>query len=50
MKLFDQYYGRPGAAQTGDGVVGVVVQTPQGAIKFNTEEEANAYRQRVGLK
>ncbi len=50
MKLFDQYYGRPGVAPTGDGVVGVVVQTPQGAIKFNTEEEANAYRQRVGLK
>lgn len=50
MKLFDQYYGRPGAEPTGDGVVGVVVQTPQGAIKFNTEEEADAYRQRVGLK
>jgi hypothetical protein len=47
MKLFDQYYGRPGAAPTGDGVV---VQTPQGAIRFNTQAEADAYRQQVGLK
>jgi hypothetical protein len=64
MRLFDQYYGKPGKAgdEKGAGPAssaasasattsgGVVVQTPQGAVSFKTQAEADAFRQKFGLK
>lgn len=60
MALFDQYYGRPKAAgapsdAAGAGAPrattgGVVVQTPQGAVRFNTQAEADAFKNKFGLR
>lgn len=57
MALFDNYYGKPvaGAANPAPGATpppqgGVVVQTPQGSVRFNTQAEADAFKKRVGLQ
>ena len=51
MKVFDEYYGKPGAQGKG-GAQGkpVVVQTPQGAVQFNSQAEADAFKKKFGLK
>jgi hypothetical protein len=50
MRLFDQYYGKPGKAGDEKGAgLGVVVQTPQGAVSFKTQAEADAFKQKFGL-
>jgi hypothetical protein len=47
MKLFDQYYGKQSPSDAGGQFV---VKTPQGAIKFNSQAEADAFKKQVGLK
>ena len=51
MKVVDEYYGRPGP-QAKDGAQDkpVVVQTPQGAVQFNSQAEADAFKKKFGLK
>jgi hypothetical protein len=57
MGIAQEYYGKkgtgkgtppPGATPPPQG--GVVVQTPQGSVRFNTQAEADAYKKRVGLQ
>ena len=38
------------APSSGSTTSGVVVQTPQGSVRFNTQAEADAYKKRVGLQ
>ena len=62
LKEFDRKYptwrefaareGRSGSRSTSGETTtsGVVVQTPQGSVRFNTQAEADAYKKRVGLQ
>jgi hypothetical protein len=47
MKFFEQYYKGAGPSATDQGVV---VQTPQGAVRFNSQAEADAFKKQVGIK
>jgi hypothetical protein len=51
MKVVDEFSGRPGT-QGKSGAQGnpVVVQTPQGAVQFNSQAEADAFKKKFGLK
>jgi hypothetical protein len=44
--------GRSGSRSTSGETTtsGIVVQTPQGSVRFNTQAEADAYKKRVGLQ
>jgi hypothetical protein len=42
--------GAGGGAGSAGATGGVFVQTPQGAIRFNTQAEADAFKQQFGLK
>jgi hypothetical protein len=62
LKEFDKQYptwqhfaakeGRSGSRSVSGETTtsGVVVQTPQGSVRFNTQAEADAYKKRVGLQ
>jgi hypothetical protein len=47
MKVFEQYYKNPRSTSADQGVV---VTTPQGDVQFNTKAEADAFKQKFGLK
>jgi hypothetical protein len=47
MRFFEQYYKGAGPSATGKEVV---VQTPQGAVRFNSQAEADAFKKQVGIK
>lgn len=47
MQFFEQYYKGAGPSATSQGVV---VQTPQGAVRFNSQAEADAFKKQVGIK
>jgi hypothetical protein len=49
MKFFDTYWGKKQAGGSGEGG-GVVVSTPQGDIRFNSQADADAFKKKLGLK
>lgn len=56
MKVFEQYYKGASPSAASQEVIpsatgqGVVVQTPQGAVRFNSQAEADAFKKQVGIK